>query len=41
MNGFFYTSIVSVEMNVIVSISVVRRFEGGFFSWVHNRFVSE
>ena len=39
MNGLFYTSIVSIEMNVVVSTSVVRRFEGGFLPWVHCYFV--
>ena len=39
MNGLFYTSIVSIEMNVVVSTSIVRRFEGGFLPWVHCYFV--
>ena len=39
MNGLFYTSIVPIEMNVVVSTSVVRRFEGGNLPWVHCYFV--
>ena len=35
----FYTSIVCIEMNEVVSTSVVRRFEGGFLPWVHCYFV--
>ena len=35
MNGLFYTSIVYIEMNVVVSTSIVRRFEGCFLPWVH------
>ena len=35
----FYTSIVSIEMNVVVSTSIVRRFEGCFLPWVHCYFV--
>ena len=39
MNELFYTSIVSIEMNAVVSTSVVQRFEGGFSPWVHCYFV--
>ena len=39
MNGLFYTSVVSIEMNVVVSTSIVRRFEGCFLPWVHCYFV--
>lgn len=35
MNGLFYTSIASIEMNVVVSTSVVQRFEGGCLPWLH------
>ena len=39
MNGLNYTSISFIEMNVVVSTSVVRRFVDGFLPWVHCYFV--
>ena len=39
MNGLNYTSISFIEMNVVVSTSVVRQFVDGFLPWVHCYFV--
>ena len=39
MNGLNYTSISFIEMNVVVSTSVVRRFVDVFLPWVHCYFV--